>query len=213
MKKYLLLLLLVIVAGQSYAAGDCKLKRNDGTDRSSSYDTYTGECKNGYADGKGIYIHSYRDEYYRYDGDWKDGRKWGIGHWDSDRNSYSGIYISDELIKKCGIGECDPYDSLDVDEKTKENIMMSKITTAIKEERYKDTLVYFISLEKHGNNLPESFYFYQIKTLLNAADSGGHSMGVGKALRQAVGIKAQEYLKKYGSKGKYYTEVIEIMGR
>ncbi len=91
--------------------------------------------------------------------------------------------------------------------------MMSKITTAIKEERYKDTLVYFISLEKHSNNLPESFYFYQIKTLLNAADSGGHSMGVGIALRQAVGIKAQEYLKKYGSKGKYYTEVIEIMGR
>ena len=93
MKPYLLLLL-AMAAGQSYAAGDCKLKYNDGEDRNQSNYTYTGECKNGYAEGKGIYRYSARDEYYRYEGDWKDGRKWGVGHWDSDRNSYSGIYIS-----------------------------------------------------------------------------------------------------------------------
>lgn len=51
MKPYLLLLL-ALVAGQSYAAGDCKLKMTSGTDADSSKYTYTGECKNGYADGK-----------------------------------------------------------------------------------------------------------------------------------------------------------------
>lgn len=211
MKPYLLLLL-VIVAGQSYAAGDCKLKKSEGVDKNVS-GTYTGECKNGYAEGKGIYEYKSSWDNESYKGDWKDGRKWGIGQWDTDRNSFSGIYINDELIKKCTGEECDPYGSLDLDEKTKVNIMMSKITTAIKGERYKDALVYFISLEKYSNNLPESFYFYQIQTLLNAANAGGHNMGVDIALRKAVGIKAQEYLKKYGSTGKYYTQVIEIMGR
>ncbi len=216
MKRYLLLLL-VMVAGQSYAAGDCKMKDIDGSDRKFE-GTYTGECKNGYAEGKGVYEDSWstrsgEERYVYFKGDWKDGRKWGIVYFDSHNENSNGIYINDWLIKECAIGECDPYDSLDLDEKTKENIMMSKITTAIKGERYKDALVYFISLEKHSNNLPESFYFYQIQTLLNAADSGGHSMGVGNALRQAVSIKAKEYLKKYGSKGKYYAEVVEIMGR
>ena len=77
MKPYLLLLL-VMVAGQSYAAGDCKLKWRDGTDvDSSTYNTYTGECKNGYADGKGVYRWS--DGGYRYEGDFKSGQYNGIG--------------------------------------------------------------------------------------------------------------------------------------
>lgn len=217
MKPYLLLLL-AIVAGQSYAAGDCKMKNMEGID-STIEGTYTGECKNGYAEGKGIYKNSWstrsgEERYEYYKGDWKDGRKWGIGHWETYREVYTGIYINNELIKECGIRECDdPYNSLDLDEKTKVNIIMSKITTAIKEERYKNALVYFISLEKHSSNLPESFYFYQIQTLLNASHRGGHSMGADRALLQAVDIKAQEYLKKYGSKGKYYAEVVEIMGR
>ena len=77
MKPYLLLLL-AIVAGQSYAAGDCKLKYSDGT-TDLSEDTYTGECKNGYADGKGVRKWSSRsgERYYSYKGDWKDGTQWG----------------------------------------------------------------------------------------------------------------------------------------
>lgn len=212
MKPYLLLLL-VMVAGQSYAAGDCKLKDYKGIDRNSSYYIYTGECKNGYAEGKGVYRSNFKYESFGYEGDWKDGRKWGSGHWDSDNNSYSGIYISDELIKKCTGDECDPYDSLDLDEKTKEDIMMSKITTAIKGERHIDALVYFLSLEKHGSNLPESFYFYQIQSLFKASYTAGISGSIHEALKQAVGVKSKEYLKKYGSKGKYYAEVVEIMGR
>ena len=52
-----------------------------------------------------------------------------------------------------------------------------------------------------NKNLPESFYFYQIQSL---SKSG--------RLDDAKD-KAKDYLKKHGSKGKYYAEVIEIMGR
>ena len=103
MKPYLLLLL-AMVAGQSYAAGDCKTKDRDGNDNGVK-GTYTGECKNGYAEGKGIYKESWltssgEERYVNYKGDWKDGKKWGVGHWNSDRNSYTGIYIKSLLKSK-----------------------------------------------------------------------------------------------------------------
>lgn len=269
MKPYLLLFL-VVVAGQSYAAGDCKLKWSDEKDADSSAYTYTGECKNGYADGKGVSTWS---DGRRYQGDFKNGRKDGKGidtwsdgsryegdfknglqdgkgveirsegiRYEGDfknnrlngkgvktyssigsrsegefrngslhgfgRTYYSGklyeegFFIDNALIKECSEIECDPYP--DLDEKTKMDVVMSKITTALKEERYKDALFYFEFLERRNNNLPESFYFYQIQTLSKANISD---------LKYYTQKKAKDYLKKYGSKGKYYAEVVEIMGR
>lgn len=92
-----------------------------------------------------------------------------------------------------------PYEGLD--EKTKIDIIMVKITNAIKEERYKDALPYFNDLERNNSNLPESFYFYQIQSLFKSN------------LSDEAKDKARDYLKKYGSNAKYYAEVIEIMGR
>ena len=226
MKPYLLLLL-AMAAGQSYAAGDCKvkIKMADGTYADSSKYTYTGECKNGYADGKGVYtwstggryegdfkngvkdgkgIYSYSDGD-RYEGNFKKDSFWGFGllYTSSGKLKKSAFYIDDYEVKECSRTECDPdYDAYpDLDQKTKTDIVMSKITTAIKEERYKDALPYFLLLEIHGSNLPESFYFYQIQTLSKVFKGN------------VINIKAQEYLKKFGSKGKYYAEVVEIMGR
>ena len=106
--------------------------------------------------------------------------------------------------KNCNINN-DPYDGLD--QKTKTDIWMSKITTAMKENKFRDALLYMAFLEKYNNNLPESFYFYQIRCLANTTNKEYHH-------RSAVlQIKLKEYLKRYSSKGKYYAEVIEIMGR
>ena len=52
-------------------------------------------------------------------------------------------------------------------------------------------------------NINLSFYFYQIQTLSKANISD---------LKEYTQKKAKDYLKKYGSKGKYYAEVVELMG-
>ena len=244
MKPYLLLLL-AIVAGQSYAAGDCKAFYNDNSEL-----FYKGECKDGYAHGIGVGRNTYDDgsimeRHAHLDGEWKNGylRKgietykalsyvytgefensaWhGYGvlklmsdfHLHKFNKKYvryeSGYYVVEGLwngrwifFKECSKIECDssydPYHDLDL--KTKTDIVMNKITTAIKEENYKDAIKYFSYLERVNKNLPESFYFYQIQSL---SKSG--------RLDDAKD-KAKDYLKKHGSKGKYYAEVIEIMGR
>lgn len=177
---------------------------------------YEGDFKNGHQDGKGIRTWS---DGSRHEGEFKGGIfVKGNGLWIVDGNRYEylqknskswGFYksneqeafhINNERVKYCSKAECDP-DYPDLDAKTKMDIMMSKITTAIKEERYKDALPYFLSLERNNSNLPESFYFYYIQSLSKAG------------YRNAANSEAQDYLKKYSSKGKYYAEVIEIMGR
>lgn len=242
MKRYLLLLL-VMVAGQSYAAGDCKVKLFDGRDRDPTKYTYIGGCENGYAHGRGKYIFNDNKTYYEgdfknglengygvfvykgngsyYRGEWRDGwwngfgsyylhkydyssgHKIAEGEWQGDYYVSEGVWNRSSLKRKCGQYECgldyDPYAGLD--RETKIDILMSKITTAFKEERYDDALPYFNFLAKYDNDLPESFYFYQIQSLYKARHSDDAKE------------KAKDYLKKHGSKGKYYAEVIEIMGR
>ena len=251
MKKYLLLLL-VMVTGQSYAAGDCKAFNQD------DEFFYKGECKDGYAHGVGLgksfYEHNgsinVLERYKIYEGEWKNGMPNGKGketfesflyvytgevkdgRWDGygvlkllranhpwlsdpDKNyrKYAkyeggqalvvGVWKGRKFLRECQKIECDsnydPYEDLDL--KTKTDIVMNKITVAIKEGNYKDAVGYFPYLERVNNNLPESFYFYQMQSL---SKSG--------RLDDAK-EKAKDYLKKYGSKGKYYAEVIEIMGR
>lgn len=129
-------------------------------------------------------------------------RRGGKGRWEGKRYILEGLWEVSDLTKECGAAVCDPdYDAYEgFDEKTKTDIVMSKITNAIKEERYKDALPHFAYLEKRNDDLPESFYFYQIKSL-------------SKAGRQSEAMdKAKNYLKSYGAESKYYSEVIEILG-
>lgn len=77
--KIYLLLLLIMIAGQSHAKfvkGDCKLKANDDVDIDESLYFYTGDCKNGYAHGQGLYKWFDGSEYH---GEFKNGRNHGSG--------------------------------------------------------------------------------------------------------------------------------------
>lgn len=81
------------------------------------------------------------------------------------------------------------------------DIVMAKIMAGIKEEKYKKILPEFAFLEKQGVNLPESFYYYYTEAL----DKSGE--------RDKARTHASDYLKKYGKKGKYYQQAVEIMSR
>lgn len=185
--------------------------------------SYEGDYKNNLRNGKGVMTWS-NGSYY--EGGFKDDQRNGFGRlellknddsikswensnqgaWLGDTYVIEGIFKNNQLEKKCQAKDCDPeYDPYNdykkLDHKIKKEVMMSKIIAAIKEDRYKDALPYFSSLERHDNNLPESFYFYYIQSLSKVG------------YQQDTNVKAQEYLKKYGSNAKYYAEVIEIMGR
>ena len=65
-------------------------------------DIYRGEFKEGYRDGKGIYL--WNDNKFKYDGEWKNDLKHGIGTfteygylWNSEKH---GIWQNDKLIKE-----------------------------------------------------------------------------------------------------------------
>lgn len=81
------------------------------------------------------------------------------------------------------------------------DIVTGKITTLIKAQRYGEALPYFRELESKGGKLPESFDYYYVDTLARAGEST-------KAIE-----RAKAYLKKHGSKGKHYPQVIELVGR
>jgi hypothetical protein len=85
------------------------------------------------------------------------------------------------------------------------DLLMSKITSSLKANQAVDALPYFSELEGIESSLtkplPESFHFYYI----DALDKSGDKV---KAIS-----RADIYLNKYGKNGKYYGQVIEIMGR
>ena len=187
---------------------------------------YEGDfVNNGERTGKGVYTWANRD---RYEGDFVDNEFNGRGrftyangnfregYWGNDQSlpTYGrfftsktnemdeGLWSNYKLVKSCPRIECDPeYYPEGLDKKTIRDIVMSKITTALKDSRYNDAIFHFNYLEKNDNNLPESFYFYQINTLYNAGN------------KAVAASKAQAYLKKYNSNSKYYPAVIEIMGK
>ena len=165
-------------------------------------DRYEGDFVDGKRTGKGVYTWANRD---RYEGGWKNGEASGYGwRFESKINkTYEGLWENGNLLKSCPRIECDPnynpYEGLD--KKTVRDIVMSKITTALKDSRYNDAIPHFNYLENNDSDLPESFYFYQINTLYNAGN------------KAVAASKAQAYLKKYSSNSKYYAEVIEIMGK
>lgn len=184
-------------------------------------DIHKGYMKRGMVYGKGIYTWENGS---RYEGEFKYSSREGFGSlklsksnevgirswrnanqgkWQGDYYVIEGVFKNGDLERECALKDCDPnYDPYEgFDEKTKNDIVMSKITTAIKEERYRDALPHFAYLEKINKNLPESFYFYQIQSLSKAGRS------------EDATNKAKDYLKRYGSNSKYYAEVIEILGR
>jgi len=88
-----------------------------------------------------------------------------------------------------------------LDREVQIDILTSKITTLLKAGKNAEALQYFAELEGMQATLPESFDFFYIDTL----DKSGKA---DKALE-----RSEEYLKKYGKKGKYYGQVIEIVSR
>ena len=165
-------------------------------------DRYEGDFVDGKRTGKGVYTWANRD---RHEGGWKNGEASGYG-WrfvSKINKTYEGLWENGNLLKSCPRIECDPnynpYEGLD--KKTVRDIVMSKITTALKDSRYNDAIPHFNYLENNDSDLPESFYFYQINTLYNAGN------------KAVAASKAQAYLKKYSSNSKYYPAVIEIMGK
>lgn len=186
---------------------------------------YEGDFVDDKRTGKGVYTWANGE---RYEGDFVDdefngrGRftyangNFREGYWGNDQSlpTYGrfftsktnemdeGLWSNYKLVKSCPRIECDPeYYPEGLDKKTIRDIVMSKITTALKDSRYNDAIFHFNYLEKNDNNLPESFYFYQINTLYNAGN------------KAVAASKAQAYLKKYNSNSKYYPAVIEIMGK
>lgn len=78
---------------------------------------------------------------------------------------------------------------------------MTKILTAIKANRHIDALPIFDYMETYGKSLPESFYYYYIVAL----DKSNKS----KEAKE----RATAFLKNYGKKSKYYTEVLGILAK
>jgi hypothetical protein len=92
-----------------------------------------------------------------------------------------------------------------VSQEVQADLLMAKITTAIKAGRAADALPFFAELESMAPSLseplPEGFYYNYIVALKKGGDKAN-------ALN-----RAEAYLDKYGKKGRHYDEVIEIVGR
>lgn len=87
------------------------------------------------------------------------------------------------------------------DDDVKTDILMEKITSSIKDNRFGDALPAFKELEAIRKPLPESFYYYYIQAL----DKTGGTLDAFS--------RAEKYLTKYGKKGKYYGQVVEVFAR
>lgn len=92
-----------------------------------------------------------------------------------------------------------PYPGMD--RETVTDLLMAKITTALKANDPTKALPEFARLEKLGVSLPESFYYYYTEALERARK------------REEARARVNDYLKKYGKQGKYYAQIIEIMSR
>lgn len=81
------------------------------------------------------------------------------------------------------------------------DILMTRITSAIKTREYYKALPSFKQLDQMDKNLPESFYYYYIEALASSGKS------------QDARVRIDAYLQKYGKKGKYYPQVLEVTSK
>lgn len=81
------------------------------------------------------------------------------------------------------------------------DILVQKIASLIQSNRHAEALPYFQQLEQSGAKLTEVVYFRYIDALDKSSQ-----------INAAV-AKGKEYLEKFSNKGKYYSEVIEIISR
>lgn len=82
-----------------------------------------------------------------------------------------------------------------------QDLLMEKITNALKANRSAEALPDFDRLSRMGNPLPESFFYYRLEALANAGR------------RTEARAQAEAYLEKFGKSGKYYSNVISLMAR
>jgi hypothetical protein len=80
------------------------------------------------------------------------------------------------------------------------DITMAKITNLFKAGKESETLPYFAQIEAMNTVKPERFYYYYVVAESKAGDfhSGNE--------------KGELYLRKFGKSGRYYAEVIQMMG-
>ena len=92
-----------------------------------------------------------------------------------------------------------------VNQEVQADLLMAKITSAIKAGRAADALLFFAELENMepslSEPLPEGFYYNYIVALDKAGEQA-------KALE-----RANAYVETYGRRGKHYGQVVEIMSR
>jgi hypothetical protein len=80
-------------------------------------------------------------------------------------------------------------------------LLMTRISAALKTNDYRAALPWFRRLEERGKGLPEGFYYSHIAAL---SDAGEYP---------AARIRMNAYVKKYGKRGKYYPQVVELMSK
>ena len=78
------------------------------------------------------------------------------------------------------------------------DIVMAKIVAALKDDKLELALIYFPVLEKLDVPLPESFWFYYFET-------NARLKRVDRARELGT-----VYINKFGTKGKYYRQVVEL---
>jgi len=82
-----------------------------------------------------------------------------------------------------------------------EDIIMVRITTAIGANKWEEAISSLDELENLGVNLPESFYYYQIDTLMKAEK------------KEQAHQKAEAFILKYGDKASHYSRMVEILSQ
>lgn len=97
------------------------------------------------------------------------------------------------------VNDVDPYAGME--KSIVIDLLMAKITNSLKAEDHLSALKAFARLERMGENLPESYYYYYAETLLKAGN------------KEKARTYATLYLNKYGKKGKYYSQAVDIMSR
>ena len=93
----------------------------------------------------------------------------------------------------------DPYAGLD--DEIKQDLLMTKILTAIKADQYAKALPIFAYMEKQGKPQPESFYYYYI-VALDKTDRA-----------DAAKARAKTFLQTYGKKSKFYADVLAVLAK
>lgn len=107
------------------------------------------------------------------------------------------VLSNDPSLPVTLISLTDPFSGLS--RKVVEDILMTRVTTNLKAEKWSVALDAMTELETRGAEVGENFHFYQVDTLVKA----GRKVEAQK--------KAADFLTRYGEKSQHYQRMIEIL--